>query len=55
MFFYCFWALPKIQTTTSKIHIPTLDGPTVINETQWKIEQLSKFFFLPPHVPIKHQ
>jgi hypothetical protein len=32
MFFGCFWALPKIQTMASKIHILTLDGPTATNE-----------------------
>jgi hypothetical protein len=39
----------------SKIHIPTLDSPIATNEAQWKIEQLSEFFLLPPNVPIGHQ
>jgi len=39
----------------SKIHILSLDDPAATNEAQWKIEQLSEFFFLPPHMPIGHQ
>jgi len=52
--FCYFWALQKIQTTAPRIHILALDDPIVAKETQWKIEQLSKLFFLPPHVPIGH-
>ncbi len=55
MFFCCFLALPKIQTRTSLIHIPTLDDYVVANEGRWKIEQFFNFFLLPPHVLIGHQ
>jgi len=39
----------------SKIHIPTLDGPTATNEASWKIGQLIELSLLPPHVLIRHQ
>jgi hypothetical protein len=35
-----FLGTAKIQTTISRIHIPTLDDPTIANEAQWNIEQL---------------
>jgi hypothetical protein len=48
MFFFCFLAVPKIQTRTSMIHFPTLDDYVVANEGHWKIEQFFWFFITTP-------
>jgi hypothetical protein len=39
----------------SRIHILALDDPSVVQETQWKVEQIFELFFLPSHAPIGHQ